>query len=475
MTVIHPMTDSGNAERFIDRHGHAFRFAEDRAEWWSWVTPVWRTRDAGPMYRAALETARSIRAEADLCDDERPNKNTKSEREKMLSWALVSESRRAMDSMLTVAAHLKPISTTSSAFNVDPWLLNTPKGIVDLRDDGSITPNRPEAMMTRCTRAKYDAMATCPEWSAFMKTITCGDVELEDYLQRAAGMTLIGNQRDHVVLFCSGDGGNGKGTFLNTLLWVLGDYGMTLQPNVLIEKRNDSHPTELADLEGMRMAVTAELPRNAAWDEVKLKSLSGADRIRAHKMRQDNVEFDASHTLWIAGNDQPRIRGTNAGIWRRMKAIPFDANIPPEEQDRDLPDKLKAESDGILWWMLEGCRMYRERGLADCAAVARKTSEYRRDEDLLGQFLDTCCIIDPSATVPKHIFRAAFTEWADSTGFHVPTDRSLKSDLARKEITDHRPAKSEPWVWMGVKLTPDVDMRARNATDRRKSFSKGEW
>lgn len=452
-----PMTDAGNSERFVARHGALVRYTEDRLEWRAWILPVWRRGDMGPVYRHALETARSIAAEAEQVSDQLnrhpiTGRPAPSDAMKLQAHAVKSESRGAQEAMIALAAHMPPVSSYASEFDADPWVLNTPNGIVDLRNDGAVKPCVPEAMQTRVTRAEFHPMADSPEWSAFLETITCGDNELRDWLQRAIGMTLIGAQLDHIFLFCFGGGANGKGTFLNAILHALGDYGMTLPPNLLIEKKAENHPTELADLEGRRMAVGSEVPKSMAWDEVRIKELTGGDRIRARRMRQDFVEFAPSHTFWVSGNDKPRIKGTDNGIWRRMRLVPFAANVAPEDIDTDLPARLAQQSPAILAWAVDGCRMYLSQGLGWCAAVKDATEAYQRDEDIFGAFLDDCCILDGNARCFKTLFRETLTKWLLDREYRPMSDRALKSELARRGVIDVRPDKSKGWEWVGVNL-----------------------
>ena len=386
-----PMTDLGNAERLRDRHGALVRYLEDRQEWRAWTLPIWTRGDMGPIYRHAADTARSIASEGRSLPDipiAQPGggRDLPSPRARMMKHALGSESKRSQEAMIGLAAHLPPVSCKADVFDRDPWLLNTPTGIMDLRSDGGISFPDPAAMITRVTTASVGEAADAPTWLQFMGEITCGDGELCDYLQRAIGMSLIGVQREHVFMFLYGGGRNGKGTFLNALLYALGDYGMTLPPDILIEKKFESHPTELADLEGRRLAVGSEVPAGKIWNEVRIKALSGGDRIRARRMRQDFIEFAATHTFWVSGNDKPHIKGQDNGIWRRMRLIPFLADIPAESEDQDLATKLEAERDGILAWAVDGCRMYLEHGLGTCAAVQEATDEYKAGEDVIGEF-----------------------------------------------------------------------------------------
>lgn len=452
-----PMTDAGNAERLAARHGSTLRWVEDRQEWRVWRDVKWTRNDLGPVYVRSLETARAIHAEAEQCDPTpRTNPLTgrpaPSDRDVLHKHATMTESRRSQEAMINLAGHMPPISASADDFDRNGWELNTPGGIQDLRNDGVVQHCKPEAMHTRCTSIAPDPFCATPTWDAFMRTITCDDADLTAYLKRAVGMSLIGVQREHVIFFCSGDGSNGKGTFLNTLVDVIGDYGMTLPGNMLIEKRTDSHPTELADLEGRRLAIGTEVPRGAAWNEVLIKMLTGGDKVRARRMRQDFYEFPPQHTLWISGNDKPRIKGTDNGIWRRMRLIPFRARIPAADMDRDLPAKLLAEAAGILSWCLDGCAEYLREGLGSCAAVKEATDAYRRDEDMLGAFLDDCCRLGSHYTARKTAFREAFRKWSEDQGMRSMSDRALKPDLERKGIVEGREGRSGERVWLGVEL-----------------------
>lgn len=460
MTNYRAETDLGNAERLCDRHGGALRYVEDRDEWRAWNGTHWASRDVGPVYRCAAETARSIREEADELSDvpavKANGKEGPSPRERRLAHALQSESRPRQQAMIDLAAHQPPISCIASAFDVDPWLLNTPTGLVDLRD-GGIRTSTPADMQTRCTAAHHDPIAPASNWAQFVADITCGDQDLEGYLQRAVGLSLIGTQREHVFFFCFGGGANGKGTFLNAVCHALGNYGVTLPPDLLIERKHAEHPTELADLEGARFVVGSEVPKSAAWNEVRLKMLSGGDRIKARRMRTDFFEFEASHTFWVSGNDRPRIRGTDSGIWRRVRLIPFRANFPVEKQDRDLADKLRAESAGILWWALEGCRAYLATGLGTCDLVKAATDSYRESEDIFGAFLADHCAYEADALTTKTDFRRALTQWLENGGFHSMTDRAIAAEMTTRGFEEIRAGKDRTRFWQGVRLVSEPD------------------
>lgn len=290
-------------------------------------------------------------------------------------------------------------------------------------------------------------------WEEFLEQITCGDGDLRAYLQRAVGLTLVGEQREHVFFFCFGSGLNGKSTFLNAILYALGDYGTALPPDLLIEKRFASHPTELADLEGARMAVGTEVPTNASWDEVRIKSLTGADLIEARTMRKDFYEFAPSHTFWVSGNNKPNIMGKDDGIWRRVVLIPFLARLAKDKVDRDLPAKLRAREAmaAILAWAVQGAKNYLAQGLGTCAAVDDATADYRQGEDRMGQFLAECCVQDGSCQVSKKTMRKAMQDWFGECGYATPSDKAVLEDFRRRNIRDGQTHAGDR-VWRGVGL-----------------------
>jgi len=456
-----PLTDAGNAERLAAAYGTELAYCEDRGQWRVWASPCWRSDTLRPLYRCALAVARAMGEEAqDLDDtpqiDPHTGKRGKSERARLQAHAAQSESKRSQEAMIALAAHMEPISRSARDFDRHGYELNTPGGIYRLSEDGAeVMANTPDRMHSRATRVAPNPWAVdTPVWDGFLDTITCGDAELKAWLHRAVGMSLIGKQQEHVFLFCSGDGGNGKGTFLNFLVWLLGDYGQTLPPNMLVERKQEAHLTELADLEGCRLVIGTEVPRGSAWDEVKIKMLTGGDRIRARKMRQDLYEFDATHTFWISGNDKPRLRGTDNGIWRRMRVVPFRASIPEAEQDRDLDAKLQAEAAGILRWAIEGCRLYRLQGLGWCQAVREATDAYRKEEDILGAFLEEECEVGVNVSCTKDQFRNALRVWLEAREFRPMSDRALKPELTRKGIWERRESAHGAWLWMGVRVRP---------------------
>jgi putative DNA primase/helicase len=194
-----------------------------------------------------------------------------------------------------------------------------------------------------------------------------------------------------VLFFLHGAGANGKSTFLNTMIALMGDYGRQLEPELLMQTRNEKHPTGMADLEGSRFAVATEIEDGRWLAESRVKQLTGGDRMAARHVQKDNRQFWPSHTLWLGANHRPQVRGTDNGIWRRMRLIPFNISVPPERQDKELGKRLLRELPGILAWAITGCVEWQAGGLQEPDTVRLATQEYRDDEDTLSAFLTEHC------------------------------------------------------------------------------------
>ena len=274
--------------------------------------------------------------------------------------------------------------------------MNCPNGTVDLRT-GELRTHNPTDLLTKVTHAKYNPHAKAPMFSAFL-TRVLPSAELRRFVQRLVGYALTGETSEQILPFFYGTGANGKSTFLNIILKAVGDYGLQAGQSLLLAKRGDSHPTELSDLFRARFVVSSELEDGKRFAEALIKQITGGDRIRARRMREDLWEFDPTHTVIVAANHKPEVRGTDEGIWRRIKIVPWEVMIPAGERDPQLPKKLEAELEGILAWAVRGAVKWSCEGLGEPAAVTSQTDEYQREQDVLGNFIDEVCLVGPQYT-----------------------------------------------------------------------------
>ena len=290
------------------------------------------------------------------------------------------------------------------------------------------------------------------------------DLDTQAFIWRCIGMSLIGEQRDHVVLFAYGEGGNGKGTLFRAVRSALGKYFCTIPSDMLVEKQNKAHAAQTAQLMGKRLVVADELPTGRSFDAAEVKRLSGGDDIAAQFMRQNWFNFRPSHTLWLQGNDKPHTAAGDYGMWRRMKLIPFLTK--PEAIDNDLDRKLDAERDIVLRMAVDGAVEYQRDGLTSCAEVDAATAAYKSDEDSIGQFLAECCDLGPY-NCNKTSMRTAIEAWWKGEGkMRAPTNQTLKADFAKRGIFTGR-LHGEPNHWAGVQLNAATSAEIARAKDDR--------
>jgi putative DNA primase/helicase len=307
-------------------------------------------------------------------------------------WAILDESNRTLTytrkvcRIAAIEADDKKLAAASTAAAVerltryderfamstdewdpDPWLLNTPDGTVDLRT-GRMCPHRREDYLTKVT-AISPADIGCPLFMEFMKKITNGDAELIAFLQRSLCYAMTGITREHALFFWYGRGGNGKSVLLNTIAGILGEYHTNAAMETFVDTHGDRHPTELAALRGAHLVTAVETERGRQWAEAKIKALTGGDPISARFMRQDFFTFTPQFKLVIAGNHKPSLRSVDQAIRRRFHLVPFIVDIPKEQQDKELGEKLKAEWPAILSWLIRGCLEWQRIGLAPPAVV----------------------------------------------------------------------------------------------------------
>jgi P4 family phage/plasmid primase-like protien len=398
-------TDLGNAERFAVGQGERFRYVEQ----WGWLTydgKRWARDLAGERFRAAKAVVRAIYGEAAEClDDER--------RKALVSWARRSESQARLDSMLTLARWEPPITARAEHFDADAYLLNAANGLVDLRT-GELQPHTPESMVTKLAPVPYQASAKAPLFEHFLAQII-PSAEVRHYLQVWSGYSTTGSTREERLSVWYGSGRNGKTTLARIIQYALGDYAKQVDPEILMEHRNEQHPTGRAGLQGVRAAFASETAENSRMSTSTMKALVSNDRISARFMHQDFFEFEPTHSLTLLTNHKPEIRTTDEGTWRRLDLVPFTVTIREDEKDTGLPRKLQGEAAGVLAWIVAGAEEWLQSGLPRVEEITTATKEYRAESDMLGDFMTDRCVIGPQETVPIKDIYGAYVEWCEGS------------------------------------------------------------
>ncbi len=451
------LTDWGNAQRLVRLHGDELRFCHAWGNWLIWDKQRWRTDDTGRIYRLAKSAVKTIYTEAKAATDA-------DVRKAIASWAMKSEAQARLEAM-TVSAQSEPgIPVRPEDLDADPWLFNVQNGTIDLRT-GEMRPHNPDDLITKEGGVEYDAEAECPVFVGFLRKIMGRDEELIEYLQRTLGRALTGDVSEHRLELWHGPGANGKSTLTTAVLGVTGDYGLMAAPGLLLKRRQDAHPTEVADLKGARFVSSVEVGESRKLNEEHVKQLTGGDRLKARYMRQDFWEFDPTHKLFVACNHRPTIVGSDHAIWRRVRLVPFSVVIPDDEQDKQLGEKLKGERSGILNWLIAGCLACHAEGIDEPEAVSAATADYRAEQDLVAAFVAECCTISPTAKALSAGLYIAYTEWCKNSHEEALSKRAFGLRLGDQGFTSDRKGHGGKRAWIGIGLAaaPTFDSDTKQA------------
>lgn len=416
-------TEAGNAGRLERLHGNDLRYVPAWNQWYRWDGKRWDADQTLEIYRRTDLTVQSLMLEAQSAPG-------RSGMEDAVKWWTRSQSARAADSTIKLARSLGRHPVGIAAFDRDPWAMNCPNGTVDLRT-GEVRPHRREDMLTIAGPTPYEPDAECHGWEVFLDRVfpndpadpeAGGNKAVIRYVQRLFGYCLSGVVVSNMLPIFWGHGSNGKSTLLEVVQDVVGPgYTMQAPPNFLMARDTENHPTELADLYGKRLVIASETKKRQHLDEALVKQLTGGDKIRARRMREDFWQFDPTHKLILCSNHKPIVKGTDAGIWRRLLLVAFlakfwdpDAGHTGHElyrQDKTMKTRLRAEAPGILAWFVRGCLDWQKEGLEQPVEVRDITREYRQEEDVFGRFLADRYVKSATGETTLKDMHADYVRW----------------------------------------------------------------
>lgn len=377
--------------------------------WHRWDGARWVEDRTGAATRAVLDTLRKALAES-------------LGNEALRTDVRRSESAAGINGVLTIAAALDAFAVAVNDLDPDPYLLNCANGTLDLRTM-ELREHDPRDRITKVTNAAYRPDAQHQAWSAFLGS-SLPDPEVRAFLQRYAGLSLSGTVLEHVLAILTGEGRNGKSVFYTGIAWALGDYATSAEPDLFMH-RDGAHPTGEMDLRGVRWVTVSESDKGRRLAEATVKRLTGGDKIKARRMRQDFVEFEPSHTAALVTNHLPKVSGDDPALWARLRVVPFDRVIPAEDRDPHLTEKLRLEADAILTWAIAGWQQYREDGLAEPEAVLTATSKYKTASDAVARFIEERCVVSNMVSARVGDLFDAFTRWATDDGAEPMSKRAF--------------------------------------------------
>lgn len=457
-------TDLANAHRLVEHYGDRLLYVEGIG--WHVFGPPW-CHDELAAREIAHTLGRIIADEADALTDwvaASPDSAEMKKREEVVksrrAWGKASESSGKITAALQEAAPL--LRCKAEVLDADKDLLGVQNGVIDLRTF-EFREFRPQDRITKTCGVAYDPDARWDVWQEFVDGCMGGDHELSDFLYCLSGYLLSGHRGEHVLPVLHGNGANGKSTFLGALQHVMGDYAGTAPPGLLIQRSGTEHPTGLASLQGRRLVVSSETGEGGSLAEAQVKQLTGGDRIAARRMHQDFYEFDPTHLIVLATNHKPRVTGTDEGIWRRLKLVPFAVTVPEDKRDPMLPQKLAAEGCGILNWLLCGLRKYKAKGLPLPEAIRTATDEYRSASDVVGSFLEECTASAPGEVRSGELYQA-YSTWCGDSGERAMAQKQFGIRLEERGLQRHKGAGGNRF-WLGLRIL-DSDRREYSRASR---------
>lgn len=436
------MTDLGNARRLVDRHGMEIRYCHKWSSWLVWDGRRWARDESGEVERRAKDTVASIYAEA-------AQEGDKERRAAIVSHAMRSESEARIRAMIALAKSEPGVSVQVEYLDKDAWLLTLENGTLELLT-GTLRPHRPEDLITKLAPVAYDPAAPCPTWDAFLSRIMADRADLVEFVQRAVGYSLTADTSEQVLFFLFGVGANGKSTFLETIRTMLGDYALQMPADTLMARNDRSQTNDVARLRGSRFVAASEAEEGRRFAEVMVKQLTGGDVITARYLYSEHFEFKPTMKIFLAANHKPVIKGTDHGIWRRIRLVPFEVTIPEQERDKQLPDKLRAEMAGILNWAVQGCIQWQHNGLGAPAAVQAATAAYRADMDIMAAFLEECCIVSPRAACSVKQLYIAYVQWCEENNERPVPQRAFGSRIEERGYERYHSRVGAFWKGLGV-------------------------
>lgn len=445
----HGLTDMGNSRRLIAAHGADLRYCEAIGGWFIWRDGCWRTDANGRIFHRIHDTVHQMYRDAARLED--PD-----EAEALVKHAERSQSMRSVLSMERMARYEPEVIINSSDFNPDDYLFSVQNGTIDLRT-GVLREHRREDLITHISPVKYVEGARHWAWDKLVDGATQGDTEIAEFLQRAVGYSLTGCTTEKVLFLLSGLTGSAKSTFIAVINIVMGSYAKTADFETFVQQQAGSMGprNDIARLHDARLVSAQETDEGRRLAAALIKWLTGGDRITARYLFKEAFEFTPKFKLWLSVNHDPGVDNEDAAMWRRLRRIPFP-QIPEPDQDESIRQALlheEAAQIAVLAWAVEGALMWKEVGLSPPSSILEATSEYRKEQDPLREFLEDHCEIGTGYRIRAHELRNAYATFCKQSGILRPLSPQQFNKRLKSRGCDYM-RDGYGKFWVGIMLKP---------------------
>jgi putative DNA primase/helicase len=409
------------AARYVDKLLHVHGLG-----WHCWDGRRWARDDNGYAKRAVLEVLRDALLES-MGGDAQLRKDVSR-----------CESDSGVSGVLGIAAALVEFATTVRDLDADPYLLNCANGTLDLHTR-TVRAHDPRDRLTKVTTGAYDPDVDTTVWEEFLASVLPDEAE-RAYLRRVLGQCVYGRVREHLFPVLIGEGANGKGTAYGAMTNAFGDYATVINPDILmVHERGGVGGPEMMTLRGARLVVGSETGDGRKLDEATMKRLTGGDELTARHLYREPVTWRPTHQIVYVTNRLPTVKGDDPAVWRRIRVVPFDVVVAPEDQDPDLPERLALHADAVLTWVIGGHYDYEDNGgMCEPESVMRATDAYQSDSDAIARFIDAECIVSPNMMTSVADLWERWCKWRLDDGAAEVNKKAFGDALERRGFPLHR-------------------------------------
>lgn len=400
--------DTHSAELFQDMHKESIRYCRDLGGWFFYNGKVWQLDKNNQIKKYAIDVYKKLYEELQNMPLPNMEDDTAAEQYKLFASYVKNLGNDAKLNAMTNCAQAY-LGEPSTNFDAISQLFNCNNGTIDLQQKKRIAFDQ-KHLLTKISPVDYISNSECPMWEKFVNDIFLGNEEIIEFMQRAVGYSMTESVKEHCMFIFYGGGRNGKTTFINIISEIFGTYAMNCPITTFITKQNPGIPNDIARLRGARIVTSSENNQNVTLDEAVIKQLTGGDRITARFLNKEFFEFTPTFKIFISTNHKPNIRGTDPGIWRKIRMIPFDLNVSIEQEDKELPERLRTELPGIFKWVINGYKKWSESGLQTPTSILNATNDYKYEEDDLGIFIEDYFDIEEDGYIAVSDFKFKFEE-----------------------------------------------------------------
>lgn len=460
-TIAMQTADSldARASTFVMENRDYLRYVKSRGMWLYWDGHVWKWDETGKAQEIAKEYGRSFIYPVGTSETPAAVKTR-------LKWYRQLTEPKGINDLLTLAKTDPMMAARQEDFDSGVTELNTPSGVVSLRT-GEITPPIPAKLVKRSTSVAPDAACKTPLYETLLSEAFFGRPELSDYFDAMMGVTLLKGQQEQVFMYMFGKAGSGKGTLMNLAKEILGTgesgYAAYVDSDMFVASRMKQHPTELMQFLGARMAISSEITQGQKMDTGKLKKTTGGDSITGRYMSKDYVTFDPTHTLWLMANDRLQVPKDDAGVWRRLRVLPFDFAKKETELASGLFEQIFThEAPGILARWIDKSSQYLTEGISTPQVVLSARDEYITNQDTVSEWISDFCYIDETGETDQYAVaskaRESYLKWCKQESRSPLSSQKFSQDLRDKgfHYGTKRVTRTQVRVYFGFEVTDGV-------------------